>query len=39
MPVTAYRDKFLELACYAPEEISTDAKKQAQFRKGLNDSL
>ena len=39
MSVTAYRDKFLELARYAPEEVSTDAKRQARFREGLQDAL
>src|SRR3954463_15965302 len=28
--------EFNHLACYAQEEISTDARKQERFRKGLN---
>ena len=28
MSVTAYRDKFIELARYAPEDVNTDRKKQ-----------
>src|SRR3954463_12207279 len=28
--------EFNHLACYAQEEISTDARKQARFRKGLS---
>ncbi|CAN6195134.1 unnamed protein product [Urochloa humidicola] len=38
MSVTAYRDKFLELARYAPEEVTTDKKKQLRFRNGLQDA-
>ncbi|KAF8701975.1 hypothetical protein HU200_033309 [Digitaria exilis] len=37
--VTAYRDKFLELARYAPDEVSTDRKRQTRFRGGLQDAL
>ncbi|CAO2141437.1 unnamed protein product [Urochloa humidicola] len=39
LSVTAYRDKFLELARYAPDDISTDQKKQERFRDGLNDVI
>ncbi|CAO2203590.1 unnamed protein product [Urochloa humidicola] len=39
MSVTAYRDKFVALSHYAPEEVSTDRKRQARFRKGLHDAL
>ncbi|CAN6251028.1 unnamed protein product [Urochloa humidicola] len=39
MSVTAYRDKFLELAHYAPEDVSTDRKRQARFRDGLQDAI
>nr|CAB3504337.1 unnamed protein product [Digitaria exilis] len=39
MSVTAYRDKFLELARYAPDEVSTDEKRQTRFRNGLQDVL
>ncbi|KAK1603043.1 hypothetical protein QYE76_037675 [Lolium multiflorum] len=34
-----YQGNFYRLACYAPEETSTDAKKQALFRKGLDPEL
>nr|CAB3503780.1 unnamed protein product [Digitaria exilis] len=34
--VTTYHDKFLELACYAPDEVSTDRKRQTRFRGGLD---
>ncbi|CAO2144136.1 unnamed protein product [Urochloa humidicola] len=39
MSVTAYRDKFLELACYAPDDVTTDRKRQARFRDGLQDAI
>ena len=39
MDVDAYSREFGCLACYAPEEVSTDAKKQARFRKGLSPKL
>src|SRR3954471_9524441 len=39
MYVHEYRTEFTRLARYAPEEISTDAKKQARFRKGLRPVL
>ena len=28
MSVTEYRDKFIELSCYAPEDVADDEKKQ-----------
>jgi hypothetical protein len=37
--VCDYQGHFNRLACYAPEEVSTDAKKQALFRKGLDPEL
>ena len=37
--VVDYQGKFNRLACYAPEEVSTDAKKQALFRKGLDPEI
>ncbi|XP_047057099.1 uncharacterized protein LOC124663440 [Lolium rigidum] len=37
--VLAYRDAFLKLARYAGDEVSTDAKKQAMFHKGLNPEI
>src|SRR3954470_1630052 len=39
MSVHEYRTKFTRLARYAQEEVSTDAKKQARFRKGLSPVL
>ena len=39
MIVHQYRTDFNRLSCYAPEKISTDAKKQARFRKGLSPVL
>src|SRR4051812_42988314 len=35
MTVHQYRTEFNRLSRYAPKRISTDAKKQARFRKGL----
>src|ERR1041385_7846814 len=39
MYVHEYRTEFTRLARYAQEEVSTDAKKQARFRKGLSPVL
>src|SRR3954467_15781544 len=39
LTVDAYSREFGRLARYAPEEVSTDAKKQARFRKGLSPEL
>ena len=39
MSVHEYRTKFTRLARYAQEEVSTDAQKQARFRKGLSPVL
>ena len=39
LTVDAYNREFGNLACYATEEVSTDAKKQARFRKGLSPEL
>src|SRR3954465_9097945 len=39
MTVHQYRTEFNRLSRYAPEKISTDAKKQARFRKGLSPIL
>src|SRR3954463_1142662 len=36
MSVHEYRTEFTRLARYAQEEVSTDAKQQARFRKGLS---
>jgi hypothetical protein len=32
-----YRDKFLQLSRYAPEDVNTDAKRQYRFLRGLVD--
>src|SRR3954463_1000791 len=37
--VDEFSREFNHLACYAPEEVSTDSKKQERFRKGLNSGL
>ena len=39
LSVDAYSREFGNLAQYATEEVSTDAKKQARFRKGLSPEL
>ena len=39
MTVGEYRDKFVQLSRYAPEEVNTDAKKQYKFMRGLADPL
>ncbi|WVZ93915.1 hypothetical protein U9M48_039865 [Paspalum notatum var. saurae] len=39
MTVSKYRDKFLQLSRYFPEEVNTDPKKQHRFLKGLVDPL
>jgi hypothetical protein len=35
MSVTEYRDRFIELSRYAPEEVVDDPKKQERFMEGL----
>ena len=37
--VSQYVDDFSKLACYAPDDVSTDAAKQEMFLEGLNDEL
>ena len=39
MTVTEYRDRFLQLARYAPAEVADDCKKQEHFMEGLEDYL
>jgi hypothetical protein len=39
MSVSEYRDKFLQLSRYAPEDVNTDAKRQYWFLRGLVDPL
>jgi hypothetical protein len=36
MPVSEYRDKFIQLSRYAPNEMADDERKQEQFTEGLN---
>ena len=35
MSVSEYRDKFIQLSRYAPEEVIDDERKQEQFMEGL----
>jgi hypothetical protein len=37
--VSKYIDEFTNLACYAPDDIDTDAKMKEKFLEGLNDEL
>jgi hypothetical protein len=37
--ITEYRDKFLQLSRYAPEDVNTNAKRQYRFLRGLVDPL
>jgi hypothetical protein len=39
LSVSEYRDKFLQLSCYTPEDVNTDAKRQYRFLRGLVDPL
>ena len=39
MSVSEYQDRFLQLSCYAPENVNTDAKRQYRFLRGLVDRL
>ena len=39
MIVEAYQREFLNLSRYAEEEITTDARKQQKFRRGLQSDL
>jgi hypothetical protein len=39
MSVNEYVTKFIQLSCYAPNEMDTDEKKQDRFLNGLNDEL
>ena len=39
MSVEEYTYQFIELACYAPEEVDKDEKKQNMFKKGLSPEL
>ena len=37
--VGQYVEDFSTLACYAPDDVATDAAKQEKFLEGLNDEL
>jgi hypothetical protein len=37
--ISEYKDKFLQLSCYAPKDVNTDAKRQYKFLRGLVDPL
>ena len=35
MTISEYRDKFIQLSRYAPEEVTKDKRKQEQLLEGL----
>jgi hypothetical protein len=39
MSVSEYRDKFIQLSRYAPDEVADDERKQENFIEGLNGPL
>jgi hypothetical protein len=39
LSVSEYRDRFLQLSRYAPEDVNTDTKRQYRFLRGLVDPL
>jgi hypothetical protein len=39
LSVSEYKDKFLQLSRYAPEDVNTDAKRKYHFLRGLVDPL
>jgi hypothetical protein len=39
MSLSEYRDKFIQLSRYAPNEVAEDERKQEHFIEGLNGSL
>jgi hypothetical protein len=39
MSVSEYRDKFIQLSRYAPDEVAEDERKQEHFIEGLNGPL
>ena len=39
MMVTEYRNRFLQLARYAPGDVAADGDKQEHFREGLDDHI
>jgi hypothetical protein len=39
MSVSEYRDKFIQLSRYAPDEVADDERKQEHFTEGVNRPL
>jgi hypothetical protein len=39
MSVSEYRDKFIQLSRYVPDEVADDERKQEHFIEGLNGPL
>jgi predicted aspartyl protease len=39
MSISEYRDKFIQLSRYAPDEVAEDGRKQEHFIEGLNGPL
>jgi hypothetical protein len=39
MSVSEYRDRFIQLSRYAPDEVAEDERKQEHFIEGLNGPL
>jgi hypothetical protein len=39
LSLSEYREKFLQLSRYVPEDVNTDAKRQYRFMRGLVDPL
>jgi hypothetical protein len=39
MSVSEYRDRFIQLSRYAPDEVDDDERKQEHFKEGLNGPL
>jgi hypothetical protein len=39
MSVSEYRDRFLQLSRYVPEDVNTDAKRHNHFLRGIVDPL
>jgi hypothetical protein len=39
MSVSEYRDRFIQLSRYAPDEVAEDERKQEHFIEGLNEPL
>jgi hypothetical protein len=39
MSISEYRDKFIQLSRYTPDEVADDERKQEHFTEGLNGPL